>query len=147
MILCFMPLTAVLLPVSYNTLILGTLYNYSHAVVHQIYEIRILPLMAFVLFAVSWCLLRYRKQEPVAWSKAFFAAGTGALGFSLFRMILLHTYSDNLVWFAAWEEITELIFILGTGIVLIIFWQGLLPPFHLTRINEPERQRPSNPKT
>jgi hypothetical protein len=62
-------------------------------------------------------------------------------------MILLHTYSDNLVWFAAWEEITELIFILGTGIVLIIFWQGLLPPFHLTRINEPERQRPSNPKT
>jgi rhodanese-related sulfurtransferase len=125
MILSFMPLTTGLLPVSYNTLILGTLYNYSHAIMHQIYEIRVLPLMALVLFVASWCLLKYKKHDPVAWSKAFFAAGMGALGFSLFRMILLHAYSDNMVWFAAWEEITELIFILGTGIVLAIFRRGL----------------------
>ena len=126
MILCFMPLTTDLIPVSYNTLIWGTLYNCSHAVMYQIYEIRILPLMALVLFAIAWCLLRYKKNEPVTWSKAFFAAGMGALGFSFFRMILFHTYLDNLVWFAAWEEITELIFILGTGVVLAIFWHGLV---------------------
>jgi hypothetical protein len=125
MVLCFMPLTANLLPLSYNTQILGTLYNYSHAVVHQIYEIRFLPFLALTMFAVSWCALKYFKHEPVAWSKAFFAAGAGALGFSLFRMILLHAYGENMTWFAAWEEITELIFILGTGIVLAIFWQGL----------------------
>jgi rhodanese-related sulfurtransferase len=130
MILSFMPLTAKLLPISYNTQILGTLYNYSHAVVHQIYEIRILPFMALVLFAISWCLLKYKRFEPVAWSKAFFSAGMGALGFSLFRMILLHAYCENMTWFAAWEEITELIFILGTGIMLAIFWQGLVVTDH-----------------
>ena len=130
MILCFMPLTTDLIPVSYNTLIWGTLYNCSHAVMYQIYETRLLPLMALVLLAVAWCILKCKKREPVTWSKAFFAAGMGALGFSFFRMILFHAYLDNLVWFAAWEEITELIFILGTGVVLAIFWQGLVASNH-----------------
>jgi rhodanese-related sulfurtransferase len=121
MILCFMPLTADFVLDSYNTRILGTMYNYSHAVVHQLNEIRYLPLVALAMFAVSWTVLKYKKYEPVAWSKAFFSAGAGALGFSLFRMILLHCYRDNMVWFAAWEEITELLFILGIGITLAIF--------------------------
>ena len=60
------------------------------------------------------------------WSKIFFAAGIGAMGFSFFRLFLLHCYRDNLVWFAAWEEITEMLFILGVTLVL---WTFRLPLF------------------
>jgi hypothetical protein len=37
---------------------------------------------------------------------------------------LLHVYRDHLAWFGFWEEITELLFIIGIGVVLWIFRQG-----------------------
>ena len=125
MVMCFMPLSAEILPLSYNTDILGTSYNYSHAVVHQMYEIRFLPVAALVLLAGSWGILRFGKTDPVEWSKVFFAAGAGALGFSFFRLVLLQVYRDHLAWFGFWEEITELLFIVGAGLVLWIFQGGL----------------------
>jgi rhodanese-related sulfurtransferase len=111
--------------VSYNTRILGTFYNYSHAVIHQLYETRFLPAAAIVLFGTSLLLLRWKGREPILWSKVFFAAGGGALSFSLFRWILFGTYQPNLVWFAFWEETTELLFVGGVAFVLWVFRAGL----------------------
>jgi rhodanese-related sulfurtransferase len=125
MVLCGMPYCAALLPVSYNTRILGTFYNYSHAVASQMYEIRVLPAVSWGLLAVAWVVLVRKGQDAVWWSKICFSAGSGALGFALFRMILLQTYRDNLLWFATWEEVTELLFILGVGLVLWSFRHGL----------------------
>lgn len=125
MVICFMPLSAELLPLSYNTEILGAFYNYSHPVVHQLFEVRYLPVVAIVLLGVSWGILRFGKADAVEWSKVFFAAGVGAIGFSFFRLILLHVYRDHLAWFGFWEEITELLFVIGTGVVLWIFRRGL----------------------
>jgi rhodanese-related sulfurtransferase len=124
MIVALAPLSAALIPVSYNTTILGSYYNYSHPVVHLVFEERYLPLVAFVLLGISLAVLR-QKQDPMLWSKLFFAAGTGALGFSFLRMGLYHCYRDNLVWFATWEEITEVLFILGVALVLWTFRQAL----------------------
>jgi hypothetical protein len=92
---------------------------------YQVFEVRYLPAAALLLFAVAWGLLRFKRSEPVAWSKVFFAAGAGALGFSFFRLVLLHAYRDNLAWFGVWEEITELLFVGSAAIVLWIFRQGL----------------------
>lgn len=128
MVICFMPLSAELLPLSYNTKILGSFYNYSHPVVHQLFEARYLPVAALVLLAASWGILKFGKTDPVQWSKVFFAAGIGAVGFSFFRLILLHVYRDHLAWFGFWEEITELLFVAGTGVVLWIFRRGLFIP-------------------
>ena len=128
MSLCFMPFTAEFVTTCYNTVIFGTPYNYSHAVVYQIFEVRYLPAVALLLLAVSWGLLIFKRVEPVAWSKIFFAAGMGAMGFSFFRMVLLHVYSEHLAWFAFWEEITELIFVAGAGLVLWVFRHGLFKP-------------------
>ena len=125
MAICFMPLSADLIPLSYNTEIFGTFYNYSHSVVYQVFEVRYLPVTALVLLAISWGVLRMKKTEAVHWSKVFFAAGTGTLGFSFFRLILLHVYRDNLPWFAIWEEVTELLFIISAALVLWIFREGL----------------------
>jgi rhodanese-related sulfurtransferase len=126
-VLCLLPLCAEPLPVSYNTKIFGTFYNWSHPAICQIYEIRFLPAAAVLLFTVSWVVLQLRIDEPILWSKIFFSAAFGALGFSLFRLVLLQVYRDNLTWFAAWEELTELLFILAAGLVLWTFRRGLFP--------------------
>jgi len=111
--------------VSYNTKILGGFYNYSHAVVHQLYEIRFCPIAAAVLLALAFAALVWKRKEPVAWSKALFCAGIGALGFSYLRWVLFAGFREDLVWFETWEEITELIYILGVAFVLWTFRHGL----------------------
>ena len=67
-----------------------------------------------------------KKDEPVGWSKVLFAAGMGPLGFGFLRFVLFTAYRENLVWFAFWEEITELLYIFGVGVVLWIFRKALL---------------------
>jgi rhodanese-related sulfurtransferase len=132
MLVALIPLCAELVPVSYNTRIFGTFYNYSHPMVHQVFEIRYLPVAAFVLLGISLAaLLTWERARgsstTMLWSKIFLAAGVGAMGFSFFRLFLVQCYRDNLVWFGAWEEITELLFIVGVAVVLWIFRDSLLP--------------------
>ncbi len=125
MVLCGMPFFADLLPVSYNTRIFGTFYTYAHPVLCQIFEIRYLPGAALLLLTIAWLALYFNPASGVWWSKIFFAAGSGALGFAFFRLVLLQIYRENLVWYAAWEEFTELLFVVSAGLVLWIFRQGL----------------------
>jgi hypothetical protein len=42
--------------------------------------------------------------------------------------VLLAVYRDNLVWFAAWEEVTELLFVVAAGLILWFFRHGLFKP-------------------
>lgn len=125
MILAFMPLLADLETPSYNTRILGTPYNYSHPVVYQVFETRYLPVVAILLFGASLVVLLVKRADPVFWSKLLFAAGMGALGFSLLRLFIFAPYKDEQVWFVLWEEMTELMFVAGAAIVLWIFRHGL----------------------
>jgi hypothetical protein len=127
-VMALAPLTASLAPVAYNTRILGTFYTHTHAIAHQVFEIRYLPMAALVLLAIALAVLLFKRAESIFWSKLFFSAGMGAMGFSYFRAILLHLYRDNLAWFAIWEEVTELLFVVGTISVLWIFRRGLNMP-------------------
>ena len=126
MVLCGVPFSADFTTVSYNTTVLGTLYHYGHAVVYQIYEIRYCPAVALVLLGASLAVLGLKRNGAVLWSKFLLAAGAGALGFSYFRLVFVQLYRDNLVWFTVWEELTELIFVVGAGLVLWFFRHGLL---------------------
>jgi rhodanese-related sulfurtransferase len=125
LLLCPFPLTADFVTTSYNTKIFGTFYNYSHPVSYQIFEIRYLPVVAFVLFFISWVILISNKKNAIEWSKLIFAAGVGALGFCFFRLILVQIFHDHLSWFEAWEEITEFLFIISLSVILWLFRQGL----------------------
>jgi rhodanese-related sulfurtransferase len=126
-VLALPPLTAQVYPVSYNTEIFGTLYNYSHAVIHQLYEIRFLPAAALALLAASFLVLRLGRKDPVAVSKVLFAAGAGALSFGWFRWILLAAFREDLAWFGIWEELTELVFMASLAGLLWTFRGGLFP--------------------
>jgi hypothetical protein len=126
MILALMPLCWNLKVVSYNSRILGTLYHYAHYVVDQIYENRFCAVLALVLLAASWLVLMFKKKEPVRLSKALFAAALGPLSFGLMRTFIFGAYADRLVWFVAWEEITELIFVATIAFVIWIFRHALI---------------------
>ncbi|HUT52980.1 MAG TPA: rhodanese-like domain-containing protein [bacterium] len=122
--LCFIPLLAGFHAVSYNTDILGTAYNYSHPVLFQIYEDRCCPGAALFFFGCALLFL-VRDGKDIAPAKVMMSAGLGFFGFSFFRLTLFSVYRDNLAWFVAWEEFTELIYVAGTGLALWIFREKL----------------------
>ncbi len=125
-VIALIPLAAAKQDHSYNTMIFGTFYHYTHRVLYQQFEMNYCPLAAFVLLTISLLTLLGRKPDPLPQAKIFLAAGIGPLSFGLFRTVLIGLYHHNLVWFNAWEEITELIFIMGVGAVLWIFRNSLL---------------------
>lgn len=110
---------------SYNTMIFGTFYHYSHRVIYQHFEFLYCPAAAIILMTVSFLILVFKKENPLVLSKLFLAAAIGPLGFGLFRSILAGMYSRNLVWFNFWEEMTELLFIVGVCFTLWVFRQSL----------------------
>lgn len=123
--LCFIPWTAVPEAVAYNTTILGTFYHYSHPVVYQLFEILYCPLAAMMLLVLSLLSLTFSKDASVFWGKMLFSLGAGFLSFGLFRLFLFGAFRDNLVWFAFWEEVTELVFMVGVAVILWIFRRSL----------------------
>jgi rhodanese-related sulfurtransferase len=125
-VLAIPPLLAEPSTVAYNTKIFGTFYSYTHPGIHQIYEIRFCPAAALFFLGASLLALLFKRREPIAWSKLLFAAGLGPLGFCYLRWVLLAAYREDLVWFAFWEEITELLFIMGAAFVLWTFRKSLL---------------------
>jgi hypothetical protein len=125
--LALIPFLAPVRAGAYNSMILGTPYNYLHPVLLQLFETRYCPILALVLLAGAFGFLLAVKNRPAsAAARAFFAAGIGALGFGLFRLALGSMFEGNLVWASFWEELTELELVVGIGTVLWIFRDKLL---------------------
>jgi len=110
---------------SYNTTIFGTFYNYTHSIIHQQFEHLYCPIAAMFFLTVSLLILLFKKIDPLPMAKVFFAAGIGPLGFGMFRSIFAGMYSQNMLWFNLWEEVTELLFIVGVCFILWVFRQSL----------------------
>ena len=81
--------------------------------------------MAMTLLVASWVTLKFKRHEPVAASKALLAAALGPLSFGMLRMFFVSTFTDNLLWFDVWEEVTELLFIVAIAVVLWVFREAL----------------------
>ena len=124
-IITFMPLCADWHQTSYNTMIFGTFFNYSHRFIYQVFERLYCPIASMALLTLSLLILMFRKDDPLPTAKIFFAAGMGPLGFGTFRTILAGIYSDNMIWFNLWEETTELLFVAGVCFILWVFRNGL----------------------
>jgi rhodanese-related sulfurtransferase len=112
---------------SYNTLIFGQLYNYSHLRIYQLFENWYCATAAILMFTLSLLMLALERENAVAKAKIAFAAGLGPFGFGMLRMILAGAYDQNRVWYLFWEETTEFLFILGICFVLWTFRRKLLP--------------------
>ena len=114
-ILCFIPLMAPVSPHTYAVSIYGFPYSYTRFALYEWYENRALPLLA-----LTCCILAIipllRKNS--FWSSALLSAALGALTFSLFRLVLDVIFHETLVWFEFWEEASELLYVLGVGLLL-----------------------------
>jgi rhodanese-related sulfurtransferase len=119
--IALMPLCGRWHDTSYNTMIFDTFYHYARRIIYQWFEMRYCPTAAVVLLCASLMILIFKKTNPLPLAKVLLAAGVGPLGFGMFRSILTAMYSEDLVWFAFWEESTEFLFIAGTCFVLWIF--------------------------
>ena len=124
-VLCFILLSAPLHFVSYNSDIFGTYYHYCHQPIWQLFELRYCPIAAMTMFSLSLLSMLAPGKTSLATAKIFFAAGTAALGFGFFRMLLTGVFQANMLWFVFWEEATELLTILAVCGVLWIFRKAL----------------------
>jgi hypothetical protein len=129
-VLALMPFSVDLNTDAYQTEILGKMHHYFHPVSAQLLELRYCPALALLLFTASWLVLLFKRNRPVALAKPLFAGAAGALSFGLLRMFFTLTFRDDLMWFDVWEEVTELLFILGTAAVLWVFRTSLFPSKH-----------------
>jgi len=112
---------AELAPVSQRTGILGSAQDFMNPQWSQLFEGRYCAWASISLLLISWGLLSFKRNDPVAVAKLFFAAAMGPLGFGLMRLFLRAAYRENLAWANIWEELTELIFAAGVGVVLWLF--------------------------
>lgn len=120
-ILALMLPCADLRPVALRSDVVGSPQAFLSPMWSQLFESRYCAWASIVLLLISWAVLSFKRREPVAAAKIFFAAGAGPLGFGLMRLFLRTAYRDNLAWANIWEEVTELIFITGVGLVLWLF--------------------------
>ncbi len=134
-VLAAIPLFSSFREFGYNTMIFGAAHVYRHPLLHQYYELRYLPWAAIVLLGACFAVLLLIERHPVPFSKMLFAAAAGAIGFSFFRLVLVAVFVDNQVWFAAWEEATELLYVALAGGILLIFRRGLFPVRSTTPID------------
>ena len=121
----FIPLLVELTPVSYNTMIYGTQYNYKHLEINQWNELRLLPCLGMFSLVVSFFIFVTRRGNFVQSAKIWFCAGAGLLGFSMFRLVLFFAYRNNLTWFVFWEELTEMLYILSIALFLYQFRESV----------------------
>jgi rhodanese-related sulfurtransferase len=134
-----LPIFSSLRDVAYNTIIFGFIYGYRHPIIHQIYELRYLPAAAIILFGFCFFTLLLVERRAVPLSKVLLSAALGAMTFSFFRLLLVAAFVDRQVWFASWEEVTELVYVLLAGCVLVLFPRISVSVSRLLRDREPAK--------
>ena len=112
---------AAIKPVAHRINILNSAQDFPAPLWAQVFEGRFCSWVAVGLLLISWGVLLFKRSEPVAAAKIFFAAAMGPLGFGLMRLFLRTAYREDLAWADIWEELTELLFVAGVGLVLWLF--------------------------
>jgi hypothetical protein len=130
-LLCsFFPLLSTIRVVSYNSNILGSPYFFNHPIEFQWFESRYCPAISIFLFLVAYSILKYKPFSSLLYSKIFMSMGFAFLGFGLFRLIPLNLFYNKMGWFIAWEELTELFFVITVFYIIYLYRRHLHPnPF------------------
>jgi hypothetical protein len=129
---------AALKPQAHRVIILNAPQDFPSPMWSQLFEGRYCAWISAVLLLVSWGVLSLKRNDPVPAAKLFFAAAMGPLGFGLMRLFLRTTYREDLAWANIWEEVTELIFVAGVGIVLWLFRGALFKEEQFTLSDQEE---------
>lgn len=121
LVIAVIPLTAGIRIVSYQAVVMGQSAHYELMISSQLFENYYCPVVALLLITASWLVMMFKKTDPVPLAKTLFAAALGPLGFGFMRLFLSSAFMDDLLWYVVWEELTELIFVIGVGYTLWLF--------------------------
>jgi rhodanese-related sulfurtransferase len=100
------------------TTVLGTPYAYRHDMAQQLIEVRWYPLCGLAL--ALWSLVPWWRGQPAV-ATAWLCAAAGAIGFALFRVLLVQVWRDDPAWFLAWEELSEF-----ASLIAVWWWMPVL---------------------
>lgn len=125
-VVVLMPLIAQPMKFSFETSVFGVQRILTHLMPIQWYEVRFSPAAALVFMAAAWLALAWRggTTDGVQISKILLSVGAGHLGFSLMRLAFASFYRERLVWFVFWEELTELLLVVGVLVVVVLIRPG-----------------------
>jgi hypothetical protein len=123
---------AVLRPLSHRMIILKSPQDFPTPMWAQLFEGHYCAWISILLLLISWGVMWFKRKDPVPLAKVFFAAALGPLGFGLMRLFLRVAYREDLAWANIWEELTELIFVAGVGLVLWLFRGALFKEYQTT---------------
>lgn len=123
-IIALLPLTAPLRPFHIELPVFGSKAIFQFSFIVLVFEIRIYPIIAFVFMSSS---MLYLWDSPSGIKKAqpLFFTGLGFWLYSLFRFIMVSGYYGLPQWMNFWEELIELITIIGMGFFFIVFRKQL----------------------
>lgn len=133
------PLLAPFIYTAYNTQIGPIFHYYVRQFVHQWFEARYSPLVGILLTSLALLVMQLTPRatlHPLA--RALLCAGLGFFGFALFRVTLGMIYAEALVWATVWEELTELMFVVGVIYILWVFRHTLLQELDLPKLFKTE---------
>jgi hypothetical protein len=117
-------------PINSSHVVTMVLGNESHFVLSpllQWLEFRVFPLLAFLFILVSQLVLT-RNMTGLKKAQGLFFIGFGFLLYSLLKFLLNRGFAGLPQWANFWEEITELMMVVGLTIFLGLFRKQL----HLT---------------
>ncbi len=118
-LLCFIPLSAPLRPANQVLVVFGDWVGCVSTVHLQVFEFRLFPAVALVLFLMAALRLRGRRADLERAQPVLFV-GLGFLSFSMVRFLLVAAYEHSPGWDWWWEEATEL---LTVGVMALVLYQ------------------------
>ncbi|MBI5487226.1 MAG: rhodanese-like domain-containing protein [Deltaproteobacteria bacterium] len=119
-----LPLSAPLRPARVILPVYGTDWPHDLSLLVAFVQFRLYPALALLCFVAALVLLLHGRAGTRRAQIPFFL-GLGLLSFPLFRWFLEEGYRDMPVWAEWWEEATEFLAILGTGVLLFVFRRQL----------------------
>ncbi len=126
-VIALMPLTAPLKPSHCTLLVFGVETHFVFSTAVMQWELRLYPILAAVLLMGSLLFLLFSRDGRAGVKRAQvpFFTGLGFMLYSLFRFFLLYGYDSLPHWVNFWEELTELMTIIGVYVILLVFRKQL----------------------
>jgi len=113
MLLSLIPLSAPLQTSSYTAQVLGSPVPFGSALFNEMVELWVYALLGILGFLVA--LLRLRGSADTRRAELPFFLGLGFSSFATFRFLLHNAFIEAQHGSSFWEEVTELVAILGLG--------------------------------
>lgn len=120
-VVALMPWSSALQPTRRVAMVFSSAVEYGQPIINQIIELRVFPIIGGAGLLLTFGILLLGGPAAVRRAEPVFYVSIGFTSYPLLRHLLMNAYRDQLYWSDFWEETTELLMILGIGLMLYVF--------------------------